>query len=189
MTIHRLSASSVKVQLSAEEMRVFLPEEQRTPDSPQVLRMLSFLMAKAEAVSGIAFSAKPVTVELMTAQDGSLAAYFTVQEQPPETKAGKQRTIRLAARFAGCEQLLACCKLLKSEQNAIRSSVLYKVKAQWILTVKLRHTRAAAIRHILLEYGSPYRLTAINRARLSEYAVCICDQDAVQQIADGQIRL
>ena len=189
MTIHRLSGSSVKVQLSAEELRVFLPENPVSADSPQMLRMLSFLLAKAESVSGIAFSALPVTVELMTAQDGSLAAYFTVQEHAPASHANRQRIIRLAARFTDAKLLQECCGLLQSEQAHIRNSVLYQENRSWILTLKLRHARAAAIRHILLEYGSPYRLTAINRARLSEYCDCILQQDAVRQIAEQNISL
>ena len=189
MTIHRLSACSVKVQLSAEELRVFLPEDPKSPDSPQMLRMLSFLLAKAEAVSGIAFSQMPVTVELLTAQDGSLAAYFTIQEKTPQAQNNRQRTIRIAARFTEPELLYGCCELLQTERNSIRSSVLYRHKNQWILTVRLRHARAAAIRHILLEYGTPYRLSAINRARLSEYGECVAYQDAISQIAERKLRL
>lgn len=182
MTVQRLSAYSVKVQLSQEELRVFLPDEPRTPDSPQMLRMLSFLLSKAEAVSGIAFSSLPVTVELMTAQDGSLAAYFTVQETYSAKPKGKPRDIRLAAQFPERDPLYACCVLLKDEKESIRSSLLYRSASCWILTLRLRHARAAAIRHILLEYGRPYRLSPLNRARLSEYCECIYRQNAVEQI-------
>ena len=182
MTVQRLSACSVKVQLSQEELRVFLPEAPQAPDSPQMLRMLSFLLSRAEAVSGIAFSALPVTVELITAEDGSLAAYFTVQQKQKSRKNGKSREIRLAAQFPDSALLIACCNQLQHEQESIKSSLLYRCCAQWILTLRLRHARAAAIRHILLEYGRPYRLSSLNRARLTEYGECIYRQNAVAQI-------
>lgn len=181
MTVERLSAYSVKVQLSADELRVFLPDEPPAPDSPQMMRMLSFMLAKAEAVSGIAFSSLPVTVELLTAQDGSLSAYFSVQDQKPEQKAAKQRIIRLAAQFTDPDLLRECCTLLQREQNGIRSSMLYRLQSAYILTLKLRRNRVSAMHHILLEYGKPFRLSALNRARLSEYGICIFQQDAVKR--------
>ena len=187
MTVQRLSAYSVKVQLSAEELRVFMPDEPRTPDSPQMLRMLSFMLAKAESVSGIAFSALPVTVEVISAQDGSLAVYFSVAEESklpaPEQH---QRVIRIAARFTDSALLRQCCTLLEKEQPNSRSSVLYRYQTVWILTLKLRRLHASLIRHILLEYGKPFRLSAMNRARLSEYGVCIFNQDAVHQTAASE---
>ena len=183
MTVERLSAYSVKVQLSADEMRVFLPDEPPVPDSPQMMRMLSFMLAKAEAVSGIAFSSLPVTVELLTAQDGSLSAYFSVQEQKTERKNAKPRIIRLAAQFSDRELLRACCTLLQKEQYGIRSSMLYRLQTAYILTLKLRRSRASAVHHMLLEYGRPFRLSAMNRARLSEYGICIFQQDAVSHAA------
>ena len=118
MTVQRLSAYSVKVQLSAEELRVFMPDEPRTPDSPQMLRMLSFMLAKAESVSGIAFSALPVTVEVISAQDGSLAVYFSVAEESklpaPEQH---QRVIRIAARFTDSALLRQCCMCIQLPDN------------------------------------------------------------------------
>lgn len=186
MTVQRLSANAVKVQISADELRIFLPDSPQTPDSPQMLRMLSFMLAKAEAVSGIAFSALPVTVELLRNKDGGLAAYFSVQAEKPETHPYKPHTVRLAAQFAEPDMVRQCCGLLKNEQESIRSSVLYKYRTQWILTLRLKQLRASAIRHILLEYGKPFRLSAMNRARLAEYGVCIFGQNAVLQAAASE---
>ena len=187
MTVQRLSAYSVKVQLSAEELRVFMPDEPRTADSPQMLRMLSFMLAKAEAVSGIAFSVLPVTVELISAQDGSLAAYFSVSDAADSPPDNPQRIIRLAARFSDPDLLRQCCVLLEHERNQIRSSVLYRYQSHWILTLKLRKIKAAHIRHILLEYGKPFRMSAMNRARLSEYGDCVFCQDAVHQAVQSKV--
>lgn len=186
MTVQRLSERSVKVQISADELRIFLPDEPQTPDSPQMLRMLSFMLAKAEAVSGIAFSALPVTVELLKNQDGGLAVYFSIQTNPQERHSAKPHTIRLAAQFAEPDMVRQCCLLLKKEQENIRSSVLYKYHANWVLTMKLKQIRASAIHHILLEYGKPFRLSALNRARLAEYGTCIFGQDAVLQAAASE---
>ena len=181
MTIQRLSAYSVKVSLSAEELRVFCPDEGWSPESPQTAGMLSFLLAKAEAVSGIAFSALPVTAELICAKDGSLAVYFTVQEQPAAQQS-KKHSVRLAARFSDPEALRACCIQLEKQQKAVRSSMLFRYHREWILSLRLRREGTTAVRHILLEYGSPYRLSALNKARLAEYGSCVFSQDAVRRI-------
>ena len=183
MTVERLSAYSVKVQLSADELRVFLSDEPPVPGSPQMMRMLSFMMAKAEAVSGIAFSTLPVTVELLNAQDGSLSAYFSVQESKQNRRSGKPRMLRLAARFSEPELLRQCCALLQKHSEGIRSSVLYSFRSGYVLTLKLRRSNASAVHHILLEYGKPFRMSAINRARLAEYGICIFSQDAVMRTA------
>lgn len=183
MTVQRLSASSVKVQLSAEELNVFLPAPARTPDSPQMLRLISFMLAKAEAASGIPFSALPVTVELLSAEDGSLAAYFTAQrEQTPAVKSRQPKIVRLAARFTEAEALRQCCTLLRDQAAFIQNSILYQYRQQWVLFLKVKREKSSAMHHILAEHGSPYRLSVLGRARLSEYGTCVIEKDAVQRL-------
>lgn len=183
MTVQRLSAGTVKVQLSAEELDVFLPASARNPDSPQMLRLISFMLAKAEAASGIPFSSLPVTVELLGAEDGSLAAYFTAQrEQSPPADTHQPRIIRLAARFAEEQPLRQCCALLYDQATSIRNSMLYRYRQQWVLFLKLKRENASVIHHILAEHGSPYRLSVLGRARLSEYGTCMIEKDAIQKL-------
>ncbi len=179
MTVQQLSAQSVKVQLTADELTVFLYDPDAPPDSPQVLRLISFMLSKAELATGIPFTAHPVTVELLTARDGSLSAYFTVQSAPAE-KPKQAKTVRLAARFPDRSTLKSCCRLLREKQDAIISSRLYEYRCQFILTLKLRRAGAATVQHLLSEYGRPFRLSPLNRARLSEYGSCLCEQDAVR---------
>ena len=186
MTVQLLSAGSVKVQLSADEINVLLPAAARTPESPQMLRLISFMLEKAEAASGIPFSELPVTVELLSAADGSLAAYFTAK-LPPEPSAKNQRGIvRMAARFESGEPLRNCCKLLNADAGAIRNSLLYQYRQQLVLFLKIRREKASCIHHLLAEHGSPYRLSALNRARLSEYGKCLIEKDAVQKLTEMQ---
>lgn len=181
MTVQQLSAQSVKVQLTADELTVFLYNPDAPPDSPQVLRLISFMLAKAELATGIPFTAVPVTVELLTARDGSLSAYFTVQDHAaPEQKQAK--AVRIAARFPDRGTLKRCCCLLRAQQDAILSSRLYEYRRQFILTLKLKRTGAMPVQHLLSEYGRPFRLSPLNRARLSEYGSCLCEQDAVRLI-------
>ena len=182
MTIQRLSAGSVKVQLSADEVNVLLPGSARSPESPQMLRLISFMLEKAEAASGIPFSALPVTVELLTAADGSLAAYFTAKTEDPQQKKHEPKIVRLAAKFAEETPLRQCCKLLFDESEALRNSMLYRYQAQFVLYLKVKREKSACIRHILAEHGSAFRLSALNRARLSEYGSCLLEKDAVQKI-------
>ncbi|MBR4199740.1 MAG: adaptor protein MecA [Oscillospiraceae bacterium] len=182
MTVQRLSAGSVKVQLSADELNVLLPESARTPESPQMLRLISFMLEKAEAASGIPFSSLPVTVELLTAADGSLAAYFTAQMPAVPQKKHEPKIVRLAARFSADEPLRQCCILLYDEADALRNSMLYRYQQQFVLYLKVKREKSACIRHILAEHGSAYRMSVLNRARLSEYGRCLIEKDAVQKL-------
>lgn len=182
MTVTRLSACAVKVHLTAEELHSFLPEEIPAAESPQMLRLLSFMLMHAEAGSGIRFSALPVTVELLTGSDGSLTAYFTAQ-LPSASAARKANAkhIRLAASFSDDKPLIACCKQLNVIAQ-ISNSALYQYGGQWILTLKLKRESAAHAHHILLEYGAPFRSSAVNKARLAEYGSCIYAENAVSSV-------
>ncbi|HAG13609.1 MAG TPA: hypothetical protein DCG49_07075 [Ruminococcus sp.] len=181
MTVNRLSAFSAKVQLSAEELQILLNEPLQTPDSPQMLRLISFMLMKAEAATGIPFSQFPVTVELLSAQDGSLAAYFTAQNEPVG-KSPQAKTVRLAARFPDRETLICCCTLLQQEAEQIMDSRFYQYQAFWILTLRVQRAKAGIVHHILLEYGTPFRLSAMNRAKLAEYGICIHEKNAIGKL-------
>ena len=184
MTVHRLSAQSVKVQLSADELKLFLSEPVFTgASSPRMMRMIALLLAKAEASTGIPFSALPVTVELLALPQGGMAVYFTAQRKPqPTTSAGKARTARIAAQFPGRDTLFACCTQLVRRNREILSSSLYHCGAGWILMLKLPRGSSAGMHRILLEYGAPFRLSAVNRARLSEYGTLVYEKDAVSAV-------
>lgn len=185
MTVHRLSPRSVKVLISAEELHTFFSEPVTAPDSPQMMRLLALMLAHAEHTSGIPFSALPVTVELLSAQDGSLAAYFTAQSPQPETKHRSRRSgsLRLAAKFHEHTVLAQCCSQLRQHPESIRQSELYQYAGEYVLTLRLDRKNAKSVHHILLEYGTPFRLSAMNRARLSEYGICLCAENAVAETA------
>ena len=186
MTVTRLSACAVKVQLTAEELHRLLPEDVTSADSQQVLRLLSILLVHAEACSGIRFSALPVTVELLAGSDNSLTVYFTAKLPKPKRKA---KTIRLAARFSEYDVLSACCRQLIRSEARFSNSELYRCGSHWILTLKLNREYAQQVHHILLEYGKPYRSSTINKARLAEYGNCIHSEDAIRSILrEGQRR-
>lgn len=180
MTVTRLSASAAKVQLTAEELHGFLPETPQASDSPQMLRLLSFMLLHAEAGSGIRFSSLPVTVELLRGSDGSLTAYFTAQ-LPAAAKPGA-KAVRLAAAFTDHDALNFCCKQLAAVYDRIPSAALYEYGGRYILTMKLKRRAAAHAQHILREYGLPFRCSGINKARLAEYGICIHAENAVQEI-------
>ena len=185
MTVNRLSAQSAKVQLSPEELRIFLTAPDDHPESPQMLRLISFLLLKAESVTGIPFSALPVTVELLRTQDGGLAAYFTAQTHAAEKSASG--SVRIAARFSDRKTLVQCCKLLRKEQDAVLKSRLHRYRTFLIIELKCSRAHAGAVRHLLLEFGTPFRMSAMNRAKLAEYGDCICETDAVAKILSGAV--
>ena len=186
MTVTQLSARSVKVQLTADELRFFLPDEAPPAESPQMLRLLAYMLMHAETGSSIPFSELPVTVELLTVADGGLIAYFTAQlpEHAPRSKASK--TVRLAASFADYSALSACCRQLIQENNAILVSTLYQYGTHWILSLKLHRNTASHAHHILLEYGKPFRSSALNKAKLTEYGTCIYEKDAVSAVLNSK---
>lgn len=186
MTVHRLSPCSVKVMISAEELHTIISEPVTAPDSPQMMRVLALMLAQAEHTSGIPFSSLPVTVELLSAQDGSLAAYFTAQLRPQgmPNKSKRSGSIRLAARFQEHSILEQCCSLLNLHRDSIRRSDLYQYAGEYVLILRLNRKNAPSVHHILLEFGTPFRLSALNRARLSEYGICLMEENAVAETAD-----
>lgn len=188
MTINQLSAQSVKVQLTADELRMFLPEKEQDTDSPQMLRLISMLLMKAEHYSAIPFSELPVTVELLGAPDGGLVAYFTAQLPQDTAKRGRAKNARkLAAEFSDTGDLRACCVRLCMYNEALSASVLYRYHGCYILILRLKHGKSELPRHLMLEYGRPYRLTGITSARLEEYGRLICGEDAVEAVAGGAV--
>ena len=180
MTVNRLSAQSAKVQLKADELRIFLTTPEDPAESPQMLRLISFLLLQAESATGIPFSSVPVTVELLRTQDGGLAGYFTVQETAAEPHTSG--VLRMAARFPDQSTLKQCCQIMQQKQNAILTSRLYRYRKSLVLELKSRQQQAGWLHHLLLEYGSPFRLSAMNRARLTEYGSCIYESNAVAEI-------
>lgn len=191
MMIQRLSAVSVKLRLSADELQAVFAQAQADADSPQMARLISYLLLRAEAVSGIPFSDVPVTVELLRAEDGGLCVYFTAQQPAPcrsPAKRKRSRPVSLAAEFAQQGDLRECCTRLQERAEHIRGSALYRSNHAYILTVRTDRIHAAFPRHILTEYGTPYPMTAVSAARLSEFGSCIHAQNAVQQILLGQKR-
>lgn len=187
MTVQRLSAQSVKVQLSADELRLFLPDTESGSESPQMMRLISFMLTKAETASGIPFSALPVTVELLTAPQGGLIAYFTAQALPgADSRSGQPRSERIAARFGSDEELSRCCMLLARRRSALLSSALYRFRSGYILLLKIKRSHADGLHHMLYEYGRPFRLSVLNRARLAEFGTCLCEKDAVAAVCSGQ---
>lgn len=186
MTVHRLSAQSVKIQLSADELKLFFsgPFTGGT-ESPQMMRLIAFLLAKAEAETGIPFSALPVTVELLAVPQGGIIAYFTVQREHGQRK-GQTKSTRIAAGFRDRSALFICCMQLSRRKSDILNSMLFRYRTGWILTLKLRRGSAAGLHRLLLEYGEPFRLSAVNRARLAEYGQCLYEKDAVASVCKEQ---
>ena len=131
-----------------------------------------------ERASALDIRSKIIIAVVLTARDGSLSAYFTVQNEPaPKSKPAK--TICAAARFPDRGTLKRCCGLLREQQDAILSSRLYEYRRQYVLSLKLKRAGAMPVQHLLSEYGRPFRLSPLNRARLAEYGSCICEQNAL----------
>ena len=183
MTIQRLSAESVKIQLSAAELKPVLEDAAGNADSPQMLRLISALLRKAEEMFAIPFSAHPVTVELLAAPDGGLEVYLTMQRPLPERP--PSGTIRLSARFRERDTLRRCCIHLM-QGGGITQSMLYRHADCYVLSLRVKRGNAARIRHILTEFGMLYPLSAVNRARLAEFGRVLVQQDAVSGCAAGK---
>lgn len=181
MTIQQLSAQAVKIRLTAEELHRFLRQpglkHDLQSDTPHLTELIACLLAQAEAVCQIPFSGNAVQVELMQEGSGGLTVYFSVK---PRQQSGQ--TVRLAARFADQRALADCCVQLSREQDVILSSSLWRYRGEPVLLLRLIRTGAALPHHLLLEYGRPFRLSAMNRARLTENGTCIYADSAVEHV-------
>ena len=172
MTIHQLSAACVKVQVTAEEYQLYADAQEG------MLRLIAQMLSQAERISRIPFSQMPITAELLSMPDGGFSAYFSVDPASPPV-----RTHWLAARFPAVSEAALCCRQLLPMQDAILQSMLYRDAAGYVLSVKAPRKTSAAVRHILLEYGRPLRLTQIARARLNEYGTVIHASHAVEALS------
>ena len=168
MTIHQLSAACVKVQVTAEEYNTHAGSRQG------MLCLIARMLSEAERISRIPFTRLPVAAELLAMPDGGISAYFSVRRSP--------RTCWLAARFPDAGTVRVCCRLIAPHLPQILHSMLYRGRAGYVLTLKMPRASSAAVRHILGEYGTPFRLTQITRARLTEYAVLLHAEQAVQNV-------
>lgn len=180
MTIQQLSAQAVKIQLTAEELHHLLRQNELNGDSPRLPDLIAFLLVQAEFASQIPFSQSAVQVELMQDSTGGLTVYFSAEPRSAHKSGG--RTVRLGARFPDYAALRACCQKLRDEESVILSSSLYRYRGEHVLLLRLVRTGAALPHHLLLEYGHPFRLSPMNRARLTENGSLIYPNDAVQTV-------
>ena len=181
MTIQQLSDRSVKVQLPAEEAYRLLHNGADAKGSGQLYWLMICLMIQAEKVCGIPFSSSKVAAELMQDSKGGLTAYFSAESLRIQNR--ESRAVRLAAVFPDRDTLRICCRQLFSEKAVILRSALYKYRGCWILTLRLIRTGAVQPYHLLLEYGTLFRMTPVNRARLTEFGRCLLRSKAVEQFA------
>lgn len=182
MTIQQLSAQAVRVQLTAQELHRYVSKKPPAADAPGWLPLIAWLLRQAEAASGIPFSGNAVAVELIPDAHGGITVYFSLHRSTRQMPGSPGRSVRLAARFPDLRTLSACCRRLAEESAVIAGSRLYRCQGEYILMLRMLRTGAAMPHHLLLEYGAPFRLSAMNRARLSEHGECIYDRDAVQSV-------
>ncbi len=190
MTIQRLSAESVKIQLSAEELKPVMTAQEGGADSPQMLRLISALLRKAEEMFAIPFSENPVTVELFAAPEGGLVIYLTAQHPDlqgdhPQPQSG---SLRISACFRERDHLRRCCTHLLRQSSGITQSILYRYAGSHVLYLRVRRGIAPRVKHILTEFGLLFPLSAVNRARLTEFGKIILPQNAVADCAAGRFR-
>ena len=180
MTIQQLSARSVKVHIHAEELRTLMISGS-DPESMQILDLIGLMLTQAEAFSRIPFSVSTVSVEILTDSAGGLTAYFSLERQAETVP--RTSTLHLSAAFPDKQTIRACCRRFSGDKHPILGSTAYQYKDCWILILKLMRSDAAQPYHLLLEYGRPFRLTPLNRARLSEYGKCLFRRNAVEHFA------
>lgn len=183
MTMEQLSMQTVKVQLSPTELQVFLHDTQDIdPNSPQMLRLISFLLAKSELYCEIPFSKTQVTVELLPASDGGLIFYFTCCEEADTKPRYHGKHIRLAGKFCQYSDLRECCRQIL--QNGIRcsDSSLYQISGSWILLLHLAGKYSGMAKHLLLEFGTLLPFSTLLRAGLEEHGTCIHRKQAAAKI-------
>ena len=190
MTMEQLSAYTVKIQLSQEELPLLLPQGTYSSDSEPVLHMISFLLTRAEAFTGIPFTQQQVTAELLSASDGGLILYLTAMDHsPPMPKkaAGYKphKTKRIAAAFVDRIPLQQCCTVLQHSLPQIPASRLYQLQQQWILLLQIHTQNESCCKHILQEYGRLYPHSPLQLAQLDEYGICLHPHNAVARILKG----
>lgn len=187
MTLEQLSASTVKIQLSETEVSVFLQDAQNyDPNSPQMLRLMSFLLAKAELFCEIPFSKGQVSVEMLNADDGGMIVYFSAVAEKQNAPFTQCKTTSLTGMFGSYTDLVDYCRQILHRKIKLSGSILYQIGSDYLLLMQFRGKQDDAALHLLLEFGNSVDTTPLLRARLAEYGVCLIDKNAVRRIAATQ---
>lgn len=184
MTLEQLSAQTVKIQLSLTELKVFLHDTQdMDPNSPQMLRLISFLLAKSELYCEIPFSEGQVTVELLSASDGGLIFYFTCCQENQKQQKKTNNTVWIASVFSAYEELHECCRQLQMQNIRQADSRLYQMPQRYVLLLHPSGKTAVICHHLLAEYGTTIPYSGLLRAKLEEHGKCLYEKNAVSKIA------
>ena len=183
MTMEQLSEHSVKIQLSDSEMKVFLQGDDGTnPNSPQMMRLIAFLIAKAELFCDIPFSQGKVAVEQLPALDGGVVYYFTSVHDSISQKSILPKYVHLAAAFDEYENLRSFCQLIKVQQIPLIDSSLFQAAHVWYFFMLSIRKNAEKQKHLLMEYGLPISDSHVLRAWLDEHGTCIYPKNASAKI-------
>lgn len=182
MTIQKLSPESVKIHLSTEEMRSALHHQ--SGGSNRMTKLIGTLMYQAESKSRIPFSQSQVSVELLTDNQGGMNVYFSLVRK--NEGSGKKGKIHIAASFSDHAVLAQCCRRMMNERVSLKKSTIYQCENVWIIVLTVDKNSASYPYHMLMEYGRPYRMTSVNRARLSENSICLFKDHAVTQFASKE---
>lgn len=186
MTLEQLSPQTVKVQLAPSELAVFLQEPQGyDTDSPQMLRLISFLIAKAELFCEVPFSQGQVTVELFATEEGGLTVYLSCCQAPHSRRREKSHAAQYAGAFAAEDDLRSYCRQLLAADIHLCESSLYRFENHYVLLLRLNGKARNFPQYLLAEYGQPLAVTALLRAKLAEFGECLLEKNAVHQLADA----
>lgn len=177
MTIEQLSADTVKIELSAEELSLPYHNVVSHPADDPMQQLLLFLIQRAEVFSGIPFCSRQVTAELLPTVENGMIVYLTASKPRP-----KENHTQAAAVFADMHTLKACCRALRPYLSPQSHSSLYEAAGGRLLVLSHLTTAHRAPQHLLREYATLLPVTKRNLARLEEYGHCICKHNAIAAI-------
>ena len=186
MVIRQISKSTVKISLTAGDLRAyqvtFAELQQKTN---RTLRLLSDAAVRAQTKTGLPFSTARLFVEAFSRSDGGCLLYLSVisgTENQTEQKSPVRPIV--IYEFSSPRTLCQCCaRLMHSGLIPIRSALYVRRHAPLRLVAELPSGSRADADSILSEFGIALEAERLVLAHTAEHYSCLSRQDAVSEIA------
>ncbi len=190
MTIQQISASTVKIRLSAGELAAYQVTFSMLGNaSPETLAMLAVLISRAEAESTVSLRDSRIFVEAFACEDGSCLLYLSaVPKSAAERSGSRQAADVVLCEFTEAAVLCDCCRRCLHAPVRIRRSACYQQNGVYRLVLRIRQEDRAQAERILGEYGHVLPATSLLLSLTLEHFACLCTGSAVPALALCGIR-
>lgn len=183
MTIKQISASTIKVSLSAEELASYhVAFGILDNDEPETRRLFSSLLTEIEAVCGRTLKSERLFVEAFARGDGGCLLYLSVLEESKDDSSDSESGLLLLK--ADSDQLQSLSLLgIEILNRSTEASALYENGDCYCLVLRPKAEESRRLEQFLREFGSVYRGNSLLCAYTVEHCPCLIPKEAVKALS------